>query len=325
MKRIRGLSSAAAAAALAFMLLPGSAMAQQKTVIHVSSIPIIDTAPLEAAKKEGYFAAEGLEVDTTPTAGGAVGIPALLAGQVQFASSNTISVAIAADKGLGIKLVSAGSDTGDNPPDLAALVAAPGSHIKSGKDLEGKRLAVNTRLNIIWLYANAWVQKTGGDPTKVTYVEVPFPQMIDAVKNGQVAAAFAIEPFLSAALAAKSVEFVGWPYNAVQKSIPVSGYVATDAYVKAHPDIVKRWVRAYDKGVDWVNAHMNTPAFAELVSGYTKMPVKLIQTLHLPPYRKTIEPERLNPQLDLMRQFHLISDKVTAATLLTDTAMHGVK
>jgi NitT/TauT family transport system substrate-binding protein len=325
MKLIRGLSSVAAVAGLALMLLPGAAMAQKKTVVHVSSIPIIDTAPLQAAIKEGYFATEGLDVDTTPTAGGAVGIPALVAGQVQFASSNTISVAIAADKGLGVKLVSAGSDTGPNPPDLAAMVVKPGSHIKTGKDLEGKRLAVNTRLTIIWLYANAWVEKTGGDPTKVNYVEIPFPQMIDAVKNGQVAAAFAIEPFLGAALASKSVEFIGWPYNDVQKGIPVSGYVATDAYIKAHPDIVKRWVRAYDRGVDWVNAHMNTPAFAELVSSYTKMPVKLVQALHLPPFPKTIQPDRLNPQLDLARKFHLISGKVSAATLLTDTALHGVK
>lgn len=324
MKLIRGLSSVAAVAGLTFMLLPGTAMAQ-KTVIHVSSIPIIDTAPLQAAIKQGYFADENLEVDTTPTAGGAVGIPALVAGQVQFASSNTISVAIAADKGLGIKLVSAGSDTGTEPPDLAAMVVKPGSKIKSGRDLEGKRLAVNTRLNIIWLYANAWVQKTGGDPKKVTYVEIPFPQMIDAVKNGQVAAAFAIEPFLSAALASHSVEFIGWPYNTVQKGIPVSGYVATDAYIKAHPDIVKRWVRAYDRGVDWVNQHMNKPEFNQLVSSYTKMPVKLVQALHLPPFPKTIRPERLNPQLDLARQFKLISDKITAATLLTDTALHGVK
>jgi NitT/TauT family transport system substrate-binding protein len=149
--------------------------------------------------------------------------------------------------------------------------------------------------------------------------------MVDAVKNGQVAAAFAIEPFLSAALASHTVEFVGWPYNSVQKGIPVSGYVATESYVKEHGDIVKRWVRAYDRGVDWVNAHMNKPEFAELVSSYTKMPVKLVQALHLPPFPKTISPDRLNPQLDLARKFNLISDKVTAKTLLTDTALQGAK
>jgi NitT/TauT family transport system substrate-binding protein len=317
------LSCAVAAAGLMLALLPMTV--QAKTILHVSTIPIIDTAPLEAAIKQGYFADEDLEVDTSPTAGGAVGIPALVAGQVQFASSNTISIAIAADKGLGVKIVSAGSDTGDAPPDLAAIVAAPGSHIKSGRDLEGKRLAVNTRLNVIWLYANAWVQKTGGDPKKVTYAEVPFPQMIDAVKNGQVAAAFAIEPFLSAGIASHAVEFVGWPYNTVQKEIPLSGYAATDAYIKAHPDIVARFVRAYDRGVDWVNAHMNSPEFAALLSSYTKLPADRVKAFHIPPFRKTIEPARLDPVLDLMRKFSLISNKTTSATLLTDTALHGAK
>jgi NitT/TauT family transport system substrate-binding protein len=323
MTYISRFSRAAAVAGLALALSPTTGWA--KTVLHVSSIPIIDTAPLQAAIKQGYFAAEDLEVDTSPTAGGAIGIPALVAGQVQLTVSNTVSIAIAADKGLGLKIVSAGSDTGDKPPDLAGLVAAPGSKIKSGRDLEGKRLAVNTRQNIIWLYANAWVEKTGGDPAKVTYTEIPFPQMIDAVKSGRVAAAFAIEPFMSAALASHTVEFVGWPYNSVQQNIPISGYAATESYIKAHPDTIARFVRAYDKGVDWVNNHINSPEFAALISSYTKLPPDRVKAFHLPPFRKSMEASRLDPVLALMRKFHMIGDKTTAATLLYKTALSGGK
>ena len=121
------------------------------TKIRVSTIPIIDTAPLQVGIAKGFFAAEGLEIDTTPTAGGAMGLPALAAGQVQITFSNIISVVLGAKQGLGFEVIAAGSNTGDKTPDLAALVAKKGSAIKTGKDLEGKRVAVNTRNNIIWL------------------------------------------------------------------------------------------------------------------------------------------------------------------------------
>ena len=72
----------------------------QVTKLRVSTIPIIDTAPLQAAIAKGFFAAEGLEVDTTPTQGGAVGLPALAAGQVQITFSNIISIALGVKQGL---------------------------------------------------------------------------------------------------------------------------------------------------------------------------------------------------------------------------------
>jgi NitT/TauT family transport system substrate-binding protein len=230
------------------------------TKIRVSTIPIIDTAPLQVGIAKGFFAAEGLEIDTTPTAGGAMGLPALAAGQVQITFSNIISVVLGAKQGLGFEVIAAGSNTGDKTPDLAALVAKKGSAIKTGKDLEGKRVAVNTRNNIIWLYARAWVQATGGNPDAVTYLEVPFPQMVDAVKGDRVDAAFVVEPFLSAGVASDSVSIVGWPYNAVQKRIPVSQYVATKTFITQNPGVIDRWVRAYNKSVDWTNQNQGSEA-----------------------------------------------------------------
>ena len=46
-------------------------------------------------------------------------------------------------------------------PAMSETWKTPGSAFKTGKDFEGKRVAVNTRNNIIWLYARAWIQATG--------------------------------------------------------------------------------------------------------------------------------------------------------------------
>lgn len=89
------------AAAVALTALALSAQAQP-VKLRVSTIPIIDTAPLQVGIAKGFFAAEGLEVDTTPTAGGAAGLPALAAGQVQITFSNIISIVLLAATGYGL-------------------------------------------------------------------------------------------------------------------------------------------------------------------------------------------------------------------------------
>ncbi len=117
----------------------------QEVTLRISTIPIIDTAPLYIAIAKGFFKDEKLTIDTTPTAGGAVGLPAVAAGAVQIAVSNAVSVGIGASQGLDFVIVAPASFTGDEPPDIAGLVVKSDSKITTGKDLEGKKLAVNTR------------------------------------------------------------------------------------------------------------------------------------------------------------------------------------
>lgn len=319
--RRRHALAAIAAAPLAVHLAPARA---QPVKLRVSIIPIIDVAPLQVAVAKGYFAAEGLEVDTTPLQGGAVGIPALAAGQVQIAFSNIISTVLAARQGLPFEIIAAGSNTGDAPPDLAGLVAKKGATFKTGKDFEGKRIAVNTRNNIIWLYARAWVRATGGNPDAVTYLEVPFPQMIDAVRGDRVDAAFIVEPFLSAGLAGE-LQVVAWPYNAVQKSFPVAQYAASKGYIQQNPGVIDRWVRAYHKGIDWTNQNRGSEELARIVSAYTRIAPEQIQKLPLPPYQKTVDPAALEPVVAEMRRHGLLDGPFDIRSLLYRTATQGVR
>jgi NitT/TauT family transport system substrate-binding protein len=288
--------------------------------LRVSTIPILDTAPLQVGIAKGFFAAEGLELDTTPTAGGAVGLPALAAGQVQLAFSNLISTVLGARAGMGFKIVAPGSETGASPPDLGGLVARPDRLPSNGKALEGKRIAVNTRHNIIWLYARAWVQATGGDPDRVSYLEVPFPQMADAVAGGRVDAAFIVDPFLSAALRSGTVAVVGWPFATVQPHVPVAQYVATEAYLREHPQTIERFVRAYRRAVDWTNANLGSEELAQIVAGYTRLAPELVRTLALTPYRKTVDAAGIEGVVALMRRHRMIDGPFDPRALLHRTA-----
>lgn len=309
----------------AALLAVAPAHAQDKVKLRVSTIPIVDTAPLQAAIHKGFFAEQGLEVDTTPTSGGAVGLPALAAGQVQITFSNIVSIVLGAKQGLGFQVIAAGAGTGDNPPDLAGIVVKKGAAMKSGKDLVGKRIAVNTRNNVIWLYAREWVNVTGGEADKATYLEVPFPQMMDAVRGDRVDAAFVVEPFLSAGINAGTAQLIGWPYFAVDKRIPIGMYAATADYIKANPQVIERFTRAYNKGVDWTNQNKGSEEWVKIISGYTRLKPEQIKELNLPVFDKTIDPARAEKVIDLMRKHKMIEGDFNTKGLFYRTASQEVK
>ncbi|KPQ19319.1 MAG: NMT1/THI5 like [Rhodobacteraceae bacterium HLUCCA24] len=198
-------------------------------------------------------------------------------------------------------------------------MAKSGSGIASGADLEGKRLAVNTRNNIIWLYAKAWVDATGGDADSVTYLEVPFPQMLDAVAGDQVDAAFLVDPFFTAGTSSGAVELVGWPYNAIQPQIPVGMYATTESYLAENPEVIANFVSAYNKAVDWANDNAGTDEWAEIVASYTRLTPDRLSDLQILPFFKTIDPDRLQPTLDLMVDYDLLRSPIEAADMLHDT------
>ena len=75
---------------------------QELTKVNVSIIPIIDAAPLFAARTFGYFKEVGLEIDVKPTIGGAQGLTALAAGDVDVVLSNIVSTTLAVHQGLKI-------------------------------------------------------------------------------------------------------------------------------------------------------------------------------------------------------------------------------
>jgi NitT/TauT family transport system substrate-binding protein len=302
--------------ALALLLFTAPGHAADLTKVRLSMQPVISSAPVVAADKLGYFKDEGLEVEVMPTSGGAVGLPALVGGSVDFVISNIVTIVLAAKEGLDIKVIAANSDTGPEAPDTSAVMVKADSPIKGAADLVGKRLAVNARNGLNWLYAKAWIAKAGADPDKVTYLEVPFPQMNDAVVNGQADAAYNVDPFVGRGQAAGQTREIGRPFADVQPSIPKSQIVTTGDFIKNHPDVVDRFVRAYNRGVEWMNDHRKQQGWAEMVSEVTKLKPEIIMKNDQPKLPTEISVEDSNKTIALMVKFGLLDKDIDFASLL---------
>jgi NitT/TauT family transport system substrate-binding protein len=307
------------AALAAGVMAIAPAHAQEKKTLKVSIIPISDVAPLFAAIQQGYFREQGLEIDTAPTTGGAVGIPALFAGAYDIVFTNVVSTAQARAQGLPVKIIAPASSVGDatDGPAGAGILVRAGEGLKSGADLAGKSLGVNNQNNIIWLYARAWIQKAGGDPSKVTYREVPFPQMVDALRGKRVDAVFAVDPFLTLVKDDPAFTFLGSPYVVVQPGLSVAQYVATEEFIAKHPETIKRFDAGLRKGIDWVSRNLNTPEARELLSSYTRIsPALLAKMAPMVEPPRSVDAESIRKTIALMREHGLLKTDVDVGAML---------
>lgn len=310
-----------AAGALALSDLPRRARAADLERVRVSIIPINDVTPLFVASERGFFRDEGLVVDTSPSSGGATGIPGLVAGSYDVAYGNVVSTLLAAQQGLPLRVVAAGTKIADAADDYSAIVVRRGGGLHSGADLAGRTVAVNTRNNVIWLYARAWIRASGGDPDRVTYKEVPHPQMEDAIRRSQVDAGYMVTPYVALATAKPEFEAVAHPYSAVQPGVDVGQYLATAAALAARPETFARFARALRRGVEWYNANRTNPELPPIIAGFTRLDVDLLRTLPLPPYPLAVDPPQIERTMRLMIEHRLLRAPVDVAPLVAPTAL----
>src|SRR4051812_23896095 len=248
---------------------PGSAAEPAK--LTVAAIAIVDVAPLHLGKAKGWFAAEGLDVTVQGTQGGAETVPGVVSGQYQLGYANVVSLLLAHAKGLPLKIIAAGNfsagSTGKGD-DFGGVVVPADSAVKTLKDLEGKTLAVNQVNNIGGVTVRAAMRKAGGDPDKLSLVELRFPGMPAAPGQHRVEGAGVVEPFLPVARN-DGARVIDWNFADAVPSLMIGAYFTTVDYAAQHPDVIKRFVAAINKSLTYAAGHSDE-ARASLLT-YTKI------------------------------------------------------
>lgn len=269
------------------------------TSVKVGVLSIADVAPLYLGMKQGFFQAEGLNVEPVAAQGGAAIVPLLVSGEVQFGFGNAISLIIGAAKGLPVRIVAQGDQAGNS----SGLYVASGSPITSPKDLEGKKIAVVTLKNNATLAVSSEMEKAGADWRKAQFVELSFAQMAQAVKSGNVDAAVTIEPFTTL-LAQAGLKKISSPLEDLGAKSTVAPYFTTADYAAKNSDTVARFRRAINKSNEYAQAH--TPEVRAIVPTYTDIPPAVSQAMGLPYWSADLNSASIQLQAELAKKYGYI-------------------
>jgi len=208
-------------------------------------LPAGDKAAIYLGVEQGLFAAEGIEVEIASARGGSDVVTKLATNSADFGSAGLASLLQA--KAQGEVPVVAVAPIYNKQPD--AFFTTEGSGINSFKDIVGKTVATPTfsASNVVWPLL---LERNGIDPASVKLLKLDPGALAPMLATGKVDATInwlTVAPGFVRALgeADKTLKTIPWSEYGFE------GYglslVASQRFVQSHPELAKKFVKAYQQ------------------------------------------------------------------------------
>lgn len=285
------------------------------TEVRYGLFPSNTVGALEVAKDEGIFEKHGIDLELVVGAGSsAAQLPALTTGDLDFMLASPVTPITAAERGMDIKIV---SGVTQNDPDIVeestVVVTGAGSNIKTARDLSGKTVSVNALGGVGEIGIRAAVEKDGGDPNSITFVQLSFPEVAAQLESGQIDAGMAGSPFIQQVTSQGGTvvsDFI--PEAGLSKNELVS--IASGKLVSEDPELVKRFNEAMTEATAYLNEHDDEirKALPEAVGADPKVAEKAKFSI----YSSEIDADTIQTFADLMSKYHVIKEKYDADALI---------
>ena len=203
------------------------------------------------ALDKGFYKAEGLNVNIIRGQGSIYAVKKVGTGaaQIGFADAGAVILARANDS-IPVKLIAI---IYAKPPH--AVFALADSGIKTAKDLEGKTVA-DAPFGAQRLIFNAYALAAGIDTNKVKWIAAEGSALTSLLGTHRVDAIgqFIVgQPLIEAGV--KPNKVVRFAYKDAGMDYYGNGIIATDETIKNNPDMLKAFMRATVKGMQYAFAH----------------------------------------------------------------------
>lgn len=295
-------------------VLPGMAAdGAGMTRVRAAYIPVVTWLPAWVAKDKGLFAKDGLDVTLTVSQNISV-LPATLGRQFDLAPATPPDLIKAVAGGFDIVAV-AGEvvETTDNP--TTHLIVRADSPIRTVKDLKGKIIATPTIGAIIHVSLLHLLKKNGIDPTAIRAVEVPFPNMADQLKAGNVDAVESLEPFAGQLLAAGNRSIVD-PLLSVGDEVRFTFWIAQRQWAENHRKAIRAWIRSLQEGEKFIDA--NPGEARAILAKYTRLPAPIVAKIPFPTFRFPLRAEEFGVWVSVLKELGQISGPVDENRLVVN-------
>jgi NitT/TauT family transport system substrate-binding protein len=286
----------------------------ETSVLNVAAVPSVDSAGFFVALNEGLFRAEGLTIRYTPALSSDTVIDAQVAGKYDITAGNYVSyVQHEVFQHQQLQIVSEGSLMQEGSQ---AIYTLPNSPIKRLADLQGRTLGTNAPRNINYLLAASVLTEDGLKPSAVRFTTQPvaFPDLITELAKHQVDAAALPEPFATMAEEQLGATTVADMNQGATQAFPILGYVVTRQWAQAHPDTLKAFLTALEKGQQI--ADTNRGEVEAAMEKLTGTPAIIADVMAFNSYPIGVDKARLQRIPDVMYQFGVLSKPFSISQML---------
>jgi NitT/TauT family transport system substrate-binding protein len=234
-----------AAALLALAASPVFAQGKEKVVLLLNWYVYSEHAPFFLGKERGYFDQEGIDLDIQEGRGSGVTVQAVAAGTATFGYADVATMIKAASKGAPVTAVGVALQT--SPMSVMGFAE---KNIRKPQDIKGKTVAVTPgdSMSQVW---PLFLKKTGLKDSDFKTVSGDAQTKLNAVMTGQadLLLGYVMDQAIKLQDATHKdiypIRFADYGVNMVS-----SGIIVQKDYLKAHPDVVKRFLRAATRSLE---------------------------------------------------------------------------
>jgi NitT/TauT family transport system substrate-binding protein len=285
--------------------------------IRLGNVAIDSSSEIYSAMSEGYLSRAGIDVALQNFTNGNAIAAGVLAGALDIGSANVLSLAIAHEKGLPLRIIGSGSVYTTKNPTTVMLVAK-NSKLSTARDLNGLTVGVNVLKGIAHVSAQGWIDKNGGDAKQVRFVELAFSAMPAALAANRIDAGVTPEPFITQSKA--ETRFFGKSYDGIADRWMIDAYIATEAWIAANRDLARKFGQATRAAGTWANRHQDKTA--EIVSKAMNIDVSVIRSMSRASFLERTDLSVIQPIIDVGVQYGALSARFPAADLFNPESLH---
>jgi NitT/TauT family transport system substrate-binding protein len=300
-------SSLVSLIALVSLLLSSCVPAQlggaQDNHLKLALMPVLDVLPVYVAEQNGYFKAQGIQVETVPVKSPQERDALMQTNQVDGVLTDLPSTALLNKQSAKVKAVYTARRPFPNAP-LFRVLASPKSNISSVAELKDVPVAVSQNTVIEYL-TDRLLAQGGLAPQdiavqEVTAITVRYEQLL----NGNLQAAVLPDPMGQGAIAAGAKLIVD---DTQAASLSQSAWTFRNDVLSARPDTVKKFLVAWSQAVQELNAH--SAKYENLMIEKGNVPPAIRGEYKMPPFPQPGIPSAAETDdiVKWMREKNLIS------------------
>jgi NitT/TauT family transport system substrate-binding protein len=298
---------------LAAPVAPASAAGDAVVTLRVGAGANDTVSNLFYAERLGYFKARNLDVQIQLMTSGASEAAALAGGSLDIAESNVVSTSAAHLRGIPFVYIAPGAQYTSAAP-TSQLVCSKAAAVRSGKDFNGKSVAVVALGDLSQLGPAVWIQATGGNVDTVHYIEMPATSMPAAIARGTVQAGLLPEPTLEIALRDPALTVCAKAFDMIAPQFMLNGWITTTDWLKKNPDVARRFREAMLEAAVWGNK--NHKASAEIFKQFSKAPPEVIDTMTRATFAERFDPKLFQPVINAAAKNNFIDKLFPAGDII---------
>ncbi len=274
--------------------------------------------PFLVGEELGFFAEEGIAFEPVGIIPSTQMVAAVVSGKIDVGAINgghvnNMIAGVAA--GAKLKAVVANTESTPEIPHMV-FVTLEDSPINTPQDLIGKKIGIGTiggcNEYVPYIYLNRFgIDKPKG---QVEMVAIPEPNLEQALRQGDVDVIGLHNKDFILARGGLKYLFSDWEAFNGNTGGATPTYFS-DKFIKAHPEVVRRFVKAYVKSLNWINEHPQEAI--DITVAKTKSPRELARPVFFAT-NGIIKQESITSWIDILTEFGDIKPGIKPEQIYTN-------